>query len=881
MASRRKHGKTSRPADAGSATAAMERARLLRQAESARKKIRKQAVKDRAVEDVRNKFSLPDALIVRLLPVQKTMAALPRRRPRRPGGPADGLQAADRPPPDPQRLRRMQRDASVRAGKRLASELAHLEKALPMQMVLLKCAAVVLQHGALADASARAAREAEAATVLGMSLPADEREYVRLTHTVGARRRLAEDPDAAVKTALDRVRAHSDAARMARMAADAAAVAASCAKAAQEAAVAATDRERRRQAKLPVWQRGRPSLSARKRAEEKRQAELEAAAALGPLPEVAFLEAEGRFTFGDLCDVFPPILGHNDPHQLGAAVQNLEAQKFILRDHRPAKGNKKKGGGRGGKGGGGDGVGGEAYDDDAYLAALPMAAGIDARFVNGGRPGLRAWLAAFAPDAHAAPGFLRALDGAGVRTVRGLATFAGEADGDRLAAIVKATDPKPGTKGARRRLGRTLAAVAQLRVGVREDYEWERRRVRYRLSARTGAVLLRMVLRALSEANSDGPQQQKQKTQKKKGRAAGKNTGGAAEDERRHCSGCKYGTCAHAWDCGQSQLELLKCRWRAARAARAQRPLPPPVRDSAQREREQQEAQGGLGSSLSASSSPSMADELTWYDALRRRLHLFKGWGYGADPRTVVVPARTRRARRLTAEAAAALGAARAAADAVETARLQREAQLHAPGWGCCRDRRCRRRHPQYDVAATDGAMEARFLASPTVRGGLLSPLPSRFEVFVKPETATQAVGGPAGPSLLPASWGIGGGGGGGGGGDGDGSDGGGGTTAPFHGVRAGGGVRLVARQRSDPALPAPPRLLLRVETRCPDHSMVPPLRVFRSGPPPLAVPSLPLPARGQRVLRQPINFEFTPPTVIGTYQEAKSQSTTVGVIQG
>ena len=579
-----------------SQTAAAYRETALRKAEQLRKKLRKEVIKIQQEDDVRNKYSLPDKLIVRLLPkfappTTTTTTNHHRAAKRRPTSPSDTSNAEVIKQQKLQKLQKQQkqlkrdREAAMRSGRRLAVELAGLETRCPVQLLLLKCAVVVVQ-----DMLAHVTEE-------------QKLEQQRNTRMI----------------------------------------------------MCMTPEHRSRQRVLEVaYEKQAYALAMKEGCGKGRFDDVEDEDETLPLPLVDEIDKHGRFTFDDLCSMFP-ILAHSDPQEIGREIKKLEAQKLILRDHGPKS-------------------------DAPHLNALPLTAAIPTEYMYGGRPGMRLWLERTVPKVNDNKQFLRALDEEGVVSLQGLMKVPVE----KLEQMV-AIGLNVKKKGTKRRQNELSKAVSGLRIGMRGDYGLLRRCVTFRFSKRTGAVLYRMVLRGLSEANSTTP---------------GKNS---------YCSGCRYGLVAHAWDCGQSQLELLTQRLHIVQEQRAHRPLP-------------------------RSDDGDIATELSWYQALRLRLHLDRGWGYGANPRDVVVPTSTASKRERNKTESKLLGMSKAAEHAAEWENFKQRRRLLTG-----------RRNfvdlcdgePRGEPREEGGGRQGR-----ATRSLKLQPLPTRFAVYVKPDTATMALGG-------------------------------------------------------------------------------------------------------------------------------------------
>jgi hypothetical protein len=366
----------------------------------------------------------------------------------------------------------------------------------------------------------------------------------------------------------------------------------------------------------------------------------------GPLPIVHILDQQGRFTFDDLVHLFP-ILAHNSLHELGKEVERLEAQQLFLR---------------------------ACNAKDIHLKNLPLAADVPTEYMYGGRAGMRLWMARTTPKVFLNTVFLQELDRQGIQTLAQLTQVVAET----LETWV-AMGLHPKKKGTRRRHQELSKAVSVLRIGMSGDYATQRCRVTFRYSKRTGAVLYKMLMRGLSQANSS---------------KIGSN---------KHCSGCRHGTVAHNWDCGSSQMVLLTRRLAIVQEQRAHRPLP-------------------------RSDDKELVAELTWYEALRKNLHLQRGWGYGANPTSSIVPPETRVERGKTQAARALAAEAR---------------QVHdAQAWQVHQDNLLRTTMRRSDGSdGSDGSLEQRFATSPRV----LAPLPTRYSVWVTPDAGKQCKRGDCG----------------------------------------------------------------------------------------------------------------------------------------
>ena len=554
-----------------SATAASNRQTALRKAEKLRKQLRRDVIKIKEVVDIRNKYSLTDANIVRLLPAHRA-SALPRRK-----NTTTTTTTTSLPPQSNDSKRRKQeREAALRSGRRLATELSGLETRRPVQLLLLKCSAVIV-HDALVRRAQEQQLETQRNTKMIMCMPPAAREQQRILEV--------------------------------------------------------------------AYDKQAYALALKEGMGAGRFDHVEDDDATQPLPLVQDVDQYGRFTFDELSDLFP-ILAHNSQQELGRAIEQLEAQKLILRDH--------------GK-----------NSAAPHLNHLPLTAEIPAEYVHGGRQGMRLWMEQTVPKVFGNKPFLKALDQQRIQSLGQLTQM----DPHDLATLVT-IGLNAKKKGTRRRQDELAKAVSGLRIGMRGDYGLQRRSVRFRYSKRTGTVLYSMLLRGLSEANSSIP---------------GTNS---------HCSGCRHGLVAHNWDCGQSQMELLQKRLLVSQEQRAHRPLP-------------------------RSDDGEMAAELTWYEALRKRLHLHRGWGFGANPKNTIVPTATLLKRKQLVHA---------------TKLLAREKVLHdSKEWTHYQDNRLRT--DMRSVARCAADSEQRFVTSPRIVGAQLQPIPTRYAVWVKPETATQAMG--------------------------------------------------------------------------------------------------------------------------------------------
>ena len=625
--------------DPNGATAAAYRETALRKAELLRKKLRKEAKRLVTELDVRNKFSLPDADAAALVPRVQSVRSVVRQATRKNTVDASLWSATSTSVSSPASSSsavpewstvRKEWEGALRIGRGLARDLANLEQNRPLQLLLLKCAVVIADH--YVQRHRRSVElETQRKTQLIMSLPMPQRDNMRRREIELARQRAIVARDKAMLEAM-----------MKRAATRAAAM---------EAVLGGSGKKGDGTRRIP-----------------KEMPELH--------PIVADLEVAGRFTFGDLIGVFP-ITAHGSAHALGLSVQRLEAQKLIIRDH-------------------------DRGMRDAHLKSLPLTADVPPELLHSGRRGLRQWLDQVygSKNQGTVEEYMHSFGTAGIRDLWTLS----RASGEHLAEIV--SNPSKGHAGnddhieqkiqgekktkkkkkkkkkkkpsrSQRRQAELLSAVARLRIGIRGDYDIERRAVRFRFSRRTGAVLYTMMMRVLSAANSI-------------------NTPGGEE----RCSGCQNGTLAHVWDCGSSQLDLL-------------------------RQRHSQVLQRNAHQPLRRSDDGDMPEELTWYEALRRRLHLERGWGFGADPRKTVVPTITRSARQYEASAAVEKAAARSLFLKNRDWVLKRHKELRAGNSGADND--------SDNKAQT---LEERFLASPRVRGIRLGPTSTTFDVCVKPATA-------------------------------------------------------------------------------------------------------------------------------------------------
>ena len=558
-----------------SATAISQRETALRAAEKLRKQMRKVVNVIKIIKDVRNKYSLPDAFIVRLLP--KLPTPKPPRRHRRPG-------TKSPPPFDPIKQLKRAREGAMRSGRRLAVELAGLEERVPVQLLLLKCAAVVVLHY-LSLRQEQQVIAIEKNTKMVMCLDPILREKEKILQVAYDKQKLA----LALKEGNCGAGRFDD--------------------------------------------------------DDDDDDENE------PLPIVNDMDLVARFTFDDLYSLFP-IIAHGSAQELGQEIEKLEAQKLILRDHGKNSGN------------------------PMHLNNLPLTAEIPTEYVHGGRAGMRLWMERTVPKVFANKQFLKALDLRGIQSLRTLTNM----DIDELAELVIVGLNRK-KKGTRRRQDELSQAVSGLRIGLRGDYSIQRRSVVFRFSKRTGAVLYTMLLKGLSEANSKVP---------------GKNS---------YCSGCKFGLVAHNWDCGTSQMDLLVARFKTTQEHRRHRPLP-------------------------RSDDKEMEAELTWYEALKKRLHLDRGWGFGANPRDVIIPTKTIAKRKKDWETIQHQAIANAKQNGIEWEK-NRQRTLNI---GMRRIDKERKNDTE--------SIHQRFVTSPRIHGEKLAPLPTRYSVWVKPETATQRLGG-------------------------------------------------------------------------------------------------------------------------------------------
>ena len=169
-----------------SLTAAAYRETALRKAEQLRKKLRKEVIKIQQEDDVRNKYSLPDKLIVRLLPKfappTTTTSNHHRAAKRKPTSHSD---TSNVDVINQQKLQKQQkqlkrdREAAMRSGRRLAVELAGLETRCPVQLLLLKCAVVVVQD-TLAHVTEELKLEQERNTRMIMCMTPEHRSRQRV-----------------------------------------------------------------------------------------------------------------------------------------------------------------------------------------------------------------------------------------------------------------------------------------------------------------------------------------------------------------------------------------------------------------------------------------------------------------------------------------------------------------------------------------------------------------------------------------------------------------------------------------------------------------------------------------------------------------------------
>lgn len=560
-----------------SASAASYRQTALRKAEKLRKQLRKDVKKIQELEDVRNKYSLPDELIIRLLPkMSLRKVSQPSRRYK------NSNKGGKKPPLtiDPEKQLKREREAALRSGRRIATELAGLEQRRPVQLLLLKCSAVIVQD-ILSKLQITRELEKQRNTRLIMCMTPEARKRQRI-----------------LEVALDRQ-------------AYALALKEGCGK-------------------------GRFD-------DEKEEDENE------PLPIVRDIDQYGRFSFDELANLFP-ILAHNSLQELGREIEMLEAQKLILRDHDSESGK------------------------TLHLNNLPLTAEIPAEYVHGGRPGMRLWMERTIPKVFLNKLFLKELDKIGITSLHALTKVSTEKLSDMVTIGLNMK-----LKGTKRRRDELLTAVSALKIGMHGDYDYQRRRVSFRYSKRTGAVLFKMLLRGLSSANSSVP-----------------------GDTNKYCSGCVYGLVAHNWDCGQSQMDLLNKRLRVLQEQRAHRPLP-------------------------RSDDQEMMDELTWYEALRKKLHLHRGWGFGANPKNTVLPQSTIYRRGENKKDAKLLA--------------QQKMLNDINDWKKHKDDCLHTNMRKYNLNDDDESIQQRFVTSPRIAGAKLRPIPTRFSVWIKPETATQVMG--------------------------------------------------------------------------------------------------------------------------------------------